>query len=152
MGSGAGGGVVTALPRDSAVDGAWVVIGRFNGLSEVWRGGVFEEEADALEAFKAHAEQCAADGLSVELLHAARIEIDRSGLPSVRAPGYRPEPAASDADAASYAIANVGDPSLRWSNADGWTDGTDYAVFSASERGVLSLPIDGAWVPAPTAD
>lgn len=56
-----------------------------------------------------------------------------------------------DADAASYAIANVGDPSLRWSNADGWTDGTDYAVFSASERGVLSLPIDGAWVPAPTA-
>jgi hypothetical protein len=40
---------------------------------------------------------------------------------------------------------NTADNGLFWSNADGWTDGDDFDVFTLEESETLSLPIGGEW-------
>jgi len=45
-----------------------------------------------------------------------------------------------------YAIRNVHDDQLFWSNDLGWVESPDESVFTAEERKTLSLPIDGKWV------
>lgn len=44
-----------------------------------------------------------------------------------------------------WAIRNVKDHSLAWSNEWGWVDNNSYDLFSESEKGELNLPIDGEW-------
>jgi len=128
------------------VDGGWVVVGRFNGEVEVWRGGVFDEEADAIDAFKAHAEESnSTDANEFEFLHAVRVEVDADGVPGLYVPALRES--GGDPVPAFYAIANTRDRSDRWSNADGWTDGPGFTVFTAAERSTMNLPLDGMWVP-----
>jgi len=34
---------------------------------------------------------------------------------------------------------------LLWSNADGWTEGDDFDVFTLEESEALNLPLGGAW-------
>ena len=45
-----------------------------------------------------------------------------------------------------YIIVNTADPSLAWSNEDGWTEDT-YDTFTEAERQTLNLPIGGKWEP-----
>lgn len=133
--------------HESVVDGGWVVVARFNGEVEVWRSGVFDEEAEAIEAFSIHAEEASrTDHVKFEFLHAARVEVDADGMPELHAPALRecfPVPVASPA---FYAIGCTTNPSDRWSNADGWTDGPDFTVFTADERRSMGLPIGGEWI------
>jgi len=44
-----------------------------------------------------------------------------------------------------YIITNISDPTLRWSNTDGWTDGEGFDVFTMQGKLYLRLPIDGKW-------
>lgn len=45
-----------------------------------------------------------------------------------------------------FAIQSTTEPELLWSNADGWTDGEDFDLFTIEESETLSLPTDGQWV------
>jgi hypothetical protein len=42
-----------------------------------------------------------------------------------------------------YRIANAEEPTLSWSNAQGWVEGAELNVFSEPERQVLNLPTGG---------
>ena len=44
-----------------------------------------------------------------------------------------------------YFIANINDPTLRWSNTDGWINGKHFDVFTMQEKMYLRLPIEGKW-------
>ena len=44
----------------------------------------------------------------------------------------------------TYIIVNKNDPELLWSNQYGWVT-EDYDSFSATEREIMHLPIDGEW-------
>lgn len=141
-----------SLAHTAVVDYAWVVVGSFDGRIEVWRGGVFEDEHDATEAFNAHAEEQLRYGEEIKFLHAVRIEIDREGLPGVRAPQVRDLMPPPNTDTGFYAIASIDNPSDRWSNADGWTDGPGFTVFTAEEcRAQPAPPMGGKWVRIETA-
>jgi hypothetical protein len=45
-----------------------------------------------------------------------------------------------------FAIQRIDSPDLLWSNADGWTDGEDFDLFTIQESETMTLPIDGQWV------
>ena len=49
-------------------------------------------------------------------------------------------------DPPEYAIGCKTTPSLRWSNANGWTKGPGYDRFTETETETLNLPIEGEWV------
>ena len=132
---------------ESVVDGGWVAVARFNGEVEVWRGGVFDDEAEAIEAFRIHADEVGrADHLKFEFLHAVRVEVDADGMPELHAPAlreYLPDPVAPPA---FYVIGSTTNSSDSWSNDDGWTDGPGFTVFTADERRSADLPIGGEWI------
>lgn len=44
-----------------------------------------------------------------------------------------------------YAIRNVNDAVLAWSNTYGWIDNDTYDTFTEDEKTSLQLPIDGEW-------
>lgn len=44
-----------------------------------------------------------------------------------------------------YAIRNVNDTGLAWSNEFGWVDNESYDLFTQDERDTLNLPIEGEW-------
>jgi hypothetical protein len=44
-----------------------------------------------------------------------------------------------------YAIRNVKDHGLAWSNEWGWVDNESYDLFTQQEHDTLHLPLDGEW-------
>ena len=48
----------------------------------------------------------------------------------------------------NWIIVCKSDPSLCWSNSDGWTE-DNYDTFDEDERAEVSLPIDGEWERVP---
>lgn len=151
MGAGSGEPVVSSLPREAVTDGAWVGVCRFNGKVEVWRFGIFDEECEVIDAFADYAAEARRMGDEVEFLHAVRLEVDVAGIPGVLVPAQREVLPETTADTGMYAIARTPNAQDRWSNADGWTDGPDFTVFTAEERAQCALPMGGAWVRISTA-
>jgi hypothetical protein len=46
-----------------------------------------------------------------------------------------------------FAIYNINDPSLLWSNTYGWVDDDDsFDLFTIEESETLNLPLEGQWV------
>lgn len=45
----------------------------------------------------------------------------------------------------NFVIANISDKLLKWSNADGWTHGNDFDIFTPEEKEIFNLPINGKW-------
>ena len=48
-----------------------------------------------------------------------------------------------------FIIENIYNPTLVWSNTDGWVDSNEddnYDVFTLEESETLDLPIEGKWV------
>jgi hypothetical protein len=44
-----------------------------------------------------------------------------------------------------YAIRNINDAGLAWSNECGWVDDDSYDLFTEEEKAKLNLPIEGRW-------
>lgn len=133
-----------ARPTDpSEADHAWLAVGSFDGRIEVWRGGVFEDEDEAREAFAAHIADVGHEFGELRFLHAIRVALDADGLPRSAAPDVDADP--EPTEARFYAIASTHDPRELWSNSDGWTSGPGFTVFSASDRS-RALPVGGQWV------
>jgi hypothetical protein len=44
-----------------------------------------------------------------------------------------------------YAIRNINDSGLAWSNEFGWVDDESYDLFTDEEANTLNLPIEGRW-------
>lgn len=45
-----------------------------------------------------------------------------------------------------YAIINIDDNELMWSNLNGWVSHPGFDLFNESEKASLNLPMGGQWV------
>jgi len=47
----------------------------------------------------------------------------------------------------TFAIENIDEPELLWSNTDGWVHfESNFDVFTSKEKETLNLPIGGNWI------